>query len=447
MNSFEISIWDLKIKGLFESGQAKVESIMTDQKKYSSGVHWAWVVLGTSFITLFINYSIRIGAYSVLLPKMIEDLGINMTQAGMIRAGYFLTYILFSPLTGWFMDRFGGRFVISFFCLFLGIGTLLMGQASGLVTAIIFHGIVGIGAAAIWTPVTALIQKWFGGKKRGLALGILSPSYALGFGLMGILLPTIVKNYSWRMGWYLLGASGLMLIVINFLLLRDDPERMGLLPWGESAKSIATPSPSERLFNYLDIIKERTFWLIGASYYFISVGGYIISDFIVTYGVVELKIPYPIASTFISIMALTSIVGGFLLMTLSDYIGRARSLVIIHLLLAFSIFFIILAKTDISLLRVGIGWFGFIYGPIWPMYAVCARDYFPKEVAGTVIGLLTLFYGTGAMVGPIVAGHLTDLTGTFHWSFGIGALAALFGALLIGFLRGPREFIKKKEVD
>ncbi len=414
-------------------------------KRHWFKIHWGWVVLGTSFITLFINYSIRIGAYSVLLPKMIQDLGINMTQAGMIRAGYFLTYILFSPLTGWLMDRVGGRFVISFFCLFLGIGTLLMGQASSLITAILFHGIVGIGAAAVWTPISALIQKWFGGKKRGLALGILSPSYALGFGLMGIVLPTIVKNYSWRMGWYLLGASGLILIALNFLLLRDDPEKLGLLPWGETAKTIPSQPPSETSFNYWDVIKERTFWLIGASYLFISLGVYIVTDFIVTYGVVELKIPYPVASTFISIMALTSIVGGFVLMTVSDYIGRVKSLVIIHSLLALSILFIILAKGNISLLRIGIGWFGFIYGPIWPMYAACARDYFPKEVAGTVIGLLTLFYGIGAMVGPIIGGHLTDLIGTFRWSFGIGALGALFASFLIRFLRKPKEFAKKED--
>jgi len=154
------------------------------------------------------------------------------------------------------MDRIGGRFVISFFCLFLGAGTVLMGRASDLTTAVFFHGIVGIGAASIWTPVSTLIQKWFGGNKRGLALGILSPSYALGFGLMGILLPTIVNNYSWRMGWYLLGASGLILIAMNFLLLRDDPEKLGLLPWGETAQSTPSPLLSQTSFTYRAIAKE-----------------------------------------------------------------------------------------------------------------------------------------------------------------------------------------------
>jgi OFA family oxalate/formate antiporter-like MFS transporter len=320
-----------------------------------------------------------------------------------------------------------------------------MGRASDLTTAVLFHGIVGIGAASIWTPVSALIQKWFGGNKRGLALGILSPSYALGFGLMGILLPTIVHHYSWRMGWYLLGGSGLVLIAMNFLLLRDDPEKLGLLPWGEAARSTPPPPLSQTSFNYRAIAKEPTFWWIGVSYLFISVAVYIVSDFIVTYGVVELKIPYPVASTFISILALTSIIGGFALMTLSDYIGRVKSLVIIHSLLALSILLIILTKDNISWLRIGLGWFGFMYGPIFPMYAACARDYFPKEVAGRVIGLLTLLYGIGAMAGPILGGRLTDLMGSFRWSFAVGVFAALLASLMMGFVRRPEELREKQE--
>jgi len=291
----------------------------------------------------------------------------------------------------------------------------------------------------MWVPIVTLIQKWFGITRRGLALGILSPSYALGFGPMGIILPIIVKTYSWRMGWFLLGISGLVLVVFNIFLLRSDPKEMGLLPWGEIPKSIQLASPSPPPFSYWNILREAHFWLIGVSYLFISMGVYILSDFIVTYGAMELRIGYEVASTLISIMALTSIIGGLILMPLSDYIGRKRLLVMIHSFLALSILLIIFAKDDISLVRIGVGWFGFLYGAIWPMYAVCARDYFPKEVAGTVIGIFTLFYGIGAMLGPIVAGRITDVTGSFRWSFGLGALTALVAAIVIGFLRKPKE--------
>lgn len=59
--------------------------------------HWAWVVLASSFIPIFINYTIRLGAYSVLLSKMIEDLQINLTHAGLIRTAYFLPMSSFLP--------------------------------------------------------------------------------------------------------------------------------------------------------------------------------------------------------------------------------------------------------------------------------------------------------------------------------------------------------------
>jgi len=410
--------------------------MVTNRGKSESGIHWAWVVLGSSFATLFVNHSIRIGAYSVLLPKMIPDLGLNMTQAGLIRTAYFFTYILFSPLMGWLTDRFGGRFVISFFCLFLGMGTFLMSRSSNLFSAILFYGIVGMGAAAVWTPIVVLVQNWFGTKRRGLAFGILSPSYALGFGLMGVILPIVVQNYGWRMGWLLLGISGLILVGVNSVLLRSDPKEVGLSPWGEAGGSILSSSLNKDSFGYRDIVKKGRFWSISISYLFISAGVCIISDFIVTYGVMELKISYPLASALISMMASAGIGGGMLLMTLSDYIGRKRSLLIIHVFISLSILFILLIRDNVLLLMGGMGFFGFFYGAIWPMYGACARDFFPKEMTGRVFGLMTIFYGLGAMSSPPLTGYLADITGTFRWSFGLGASMALIAAICIRLISG-----------
>ncbi len=404
-------------------------------------IHWAWVVLGSSFVTLFITYCIRIGAYSVLLPEMIKDFQVTKAQAGMIKGAFSMTYLILAPLMGWLTDRIGGRKVISLFCLFLGGGTFLMGKADGLTLSVIFYGIVGVGAAATWVPIVALIQDWFGEKKRGLALGILSPSYGIGFGLMGLILPLIVLKYHWRLGWSVLGIAGLLLLFLNGMLLRDRPEQMGLFPWGEPAKGEreVIPPPRQRM-SYLEILKEGRFWMIGLSYFFISYGTYTMVDFMVTYGAMELRIPYQIASLFITVIAFSGVIGGIFLMALSDYIGRKKSLVIIQSLVAMGTLFIIAVGNHVSFLMVGLGCFGFLYGAIWPMYGACARDYFPKEITGAVFGLMTIFYGVGAMISPVLTGHLADVTGTFRWSFGLGAFSSSMAALLIGFLRKPKGF-------
>ena len=190
---------------------------------------------------------------------------------------------------------------------------------------------------------------------------------------------------------------------------------------------------------YSEIIKKSQFWVIGISYFAISYGAYAILDFVVTYGTIELRIPYSVASSFITVAAFTGIIGGILIMVLSDYIGTKRPLAITYTLMALSILVMIFGGSNVLILMIGIGLFGFLYGAVFPMIAACARDYFQKEVAGTVLGLLTIFYGLGAMTTPVVTGHLADITGTFRWSFGLGGFAFLISGFVITFLRKPKE--------
>jgi hypothetical protein len=53
----------------------------------------------------------------------------------------------------------------------------------------------------------------------------------------------------------------------------------------------------------------------------------------------------------------------------------------------------------------------------------------------------------GAIAGPVIGGHLTGLTGTFGWAFGRDAFASLFAGFIIGFLKRPKEFTKKEDLD
>jgi sugar phosphate permease len=52
-------------------------------------IHWAWVILIVSFITILTNISIRF-SYGILMPEMITSLKITKTQAGVIASSFYL---------------------------------------------------------------------------------------------------------------------------------------------------------------------------------------------------------------------------------------------------------------------------------------------------------------------------------------------------------------------
>ncbi|MFO7876855.1 MAG: MFS transporter [Desulfovermiculus sp.] len=198
-------------------------------------VHWAWIILLVCFFNLFINYSVRLG-YGVVLPEMIKDLGLSRTGGGSIYNAYLVTYITLTPFTGYLTDRFGARRVISICALILGLGVLLMGTVQSLGAACLAYAVVGIGATGMWTPVLTVVQRWFALKRRGLALGILSTGYGLGFATMGVVFPFIVASLNWRFAWYFLGIGALIMVVLNAVFLRSDPESSGKIPWGSTEK-------------------------------------------------------------------------------------------------------------------------------------------------------------------------------------------------------------------
>ncbi|HQO64933.1 MAG TPA: MFS transporter [Syntrophorhabdus sp.] len=401
-------------------------------------IHWAWIILFISFINLFVNYGIRLG-YSVVLPEMIRTLGFSRRQAGDIFNAYFLTYILLSLFAGNLTDRLGARKIIPMFGVVLGIGTLLMGTSASFWQASMFFGIVGMGAAAMWTPIIALVQRWFAVKRRGMALGILSTGFGLGFASMGKLFPIIVAEWSWRYCWYFLGIAALIMVSVNLFFLRSKPEDKGLVPWGTPVGEIiptpqATGSQAVKT-RYSEILTVPRFWILGFSYLLVAGSLYIPTTFMVDYARYELGFPYERASLLATIHGIGQIIGVLSIGMISDYIGRRMTILLSNLCIGVSIVCIVASGGNQAWLFTSIGALGAFFGATFPMYGAAGGDYFRKEIMGTVIGALTIFYGTGAILAHRFAGQIRDATGSFTIPFIIAIVASILASVLMVFVK------------
>jgi sugar phosphate permease len=402
--------------------------------KRERSFHWAWVILATCFISLFINYSVRLG-YSVVLPEMIRTLNFGRTAGGSIYNAYLFSYIALTPLTGYLTDRFGGRHVITSCSLILGIGVLLMGTIYTLWMACLFYAIVGIGATGMWTPVITIVQRWFSLNKRGLALGILSTGYGLGFATMGVVFPWIVHHFTWRYAWYFLGAGALVMALINGLLLRSDPKDSGYLPWGQRNGSFqgneTDVTPSVKNISLSIVFKNTSFWLIGLSYFSISYSLYGITTFMVDYAKYQIGLPLEKASLLATVHGIAQVAGVLTILPLSDYLGRKKTIIISNSFITACLIGILFTGNSGRILFILVGFIALFYGATFPLYGACAGDYFPKNLMGTVIGAWTPMYGFGAILVHWIAGILRDTTGIYDYAFTINAGMAVVSLFLI----------------
>ena len=394
--------------------------------------YWNKVILLASFLTVFVSFSVRSG-FGILLPEIMDTLALTKAQAGYIGSAYFVAYMVFAPILGNLTDKIGGRKVITAFCIVLGTGTVLMGTITYLWTACLFHFIVGVGAAACWAPVSALLQKWFSARQRGMALGILTVGAYLGSATMGIILPRLLFGYGWRFSWYLLGLLAFVMVPTNGFLLRSKPEDVSIKVQSE----VSSLGTSMSQIDYREMLRTSKFWLIGTSYLAMSFATYVAYIFLVTYATLELKMEYTAASMLVTVLSLCGILGALIFPALSDRLGRRKTLAVSNLLLAFSLLAFVLVKSNAFLLTLSVVALGVFDGGIWPVYAACAADYFSPSVAGTVMGFWTTLYGLGSIISPPIAGYLADLYGTFFWSFIMSSIVAVVATLLILRVKDP----------
>ena len=401
--------------------------------KKSPAVHWAWVILLIGFIDLFINYSVRLG-YGVVLPEMIRTLDFGRASGGTVYNSYLFTYIAITPFTGYLTDRLGARRIISVCLLILGAGVVMMGTIGTLRAASFFFGLVGLGASGLWTPVITLVQRWFAFHRRGLALGILSTGYGLGFATMGAVFPLIVQSLDWHYAWFFLGAMALCMTLINAVFLRSDPQETGLAPWGENVSAtdgIESSTATENKISLRRLLRDRRFWLIGLSYFAIAYSLYGITTFMVDYAKYQLGLPLQKASLLATLHGIGQICGVLTILPLSDFLGRKKTIIISNTFIAAALAGILLAADSWILLCVCVGVLAVFYGATFPIYGACAGDYFPKGSMGTVIGAWTPFYGMGAILTHWITGALRDSTGSYNHTFVISALMALAGMFLM----------------
>jgi MFS family permease len=394
-------------------------------------MHYAWVIAATGCLVTILAHGFGRMSYSVILPSMKDGLVLSYTQLGSIATGNFIGYLCLAIVGGFLAARFGVRRVVFVSLVVIGVSLFLTGLANSFLFAFFMRLVSGAGNGGAYVPIMALPAAWFVMKRRGLATGIVSAGIGCGLFLSGIMLPPVISAFGrqgWRYAWFMLGIIVFVLAFVCFAFLRDNPKEKHLgLYGGEGQEGPGPSGPRVTLFSaFKDIVVQPEIWKLGGVYFMYGFSYIIYLTFFVAYLTREMQVPAVTAGRIFGVLGIFSIFCGVIYGWVSDVVGRRYGSMIAYLTLAFS-YLVLAFWKDYTGFYLSAAVFGIAAFSIPVIMAAAAGDAVGGRLAPAGLGFITLFFGIGQALGPVVGGYIKDATGTFTYAFLLSMVVSLAG--------------------
>jgi MFS family permease len=363
---------------------------------------------------------------------MKEGLSLTYTQMGWIGTGNFIGYMSFAFLGGYLATHLGPRRIISISLALVGFGMIFTGFSDSFEFALVMRTLVGAGSAGSNVPILALASAWFATRRRGMATGILVSGSSIALLLLGPLVPHILQSFpasGWRVCWYLLGATTLLIALLNYFFLRNRPKEMNLQPFGNpsSAPVFSSSSAIKNIYTF------RPLWHLAGVFFTFGFSYVIYMQYFSAYLINEAKIGVEKAGDYLMLLGVLSIFCGPFWGIISDRIGRNYGLALVFLTQGTSYLFFGLVHSPLGHLASTI-LFGLTAWSVPSIVAATVGDMVGPRLAPAALGFTIFLFSIGQVLAPPVAGKIADLTGSFTPAFILSAMVAFIGmagALLI----------------
>jgi len=406
-------------------------------------MHYGWIVIFMGLLTTIAAHGFGRMAYTIILPAMKDGLQFDYTQLGLLGTGNFIGYLTMAIIGGFLAARFGTRIVITLALVLMGVTMMLTGLAESFGFAFGMRLMTGLGNGAAFVPAMALGSAWFSMERRGFATGIVSGGIGAGTLISGLVVPPILQAFGpegWRMSWYILGGAVLVISGVVFLFIRSRPEDKALSPIGvqktDEQPAVSGTKSKVSSLDWTQIYRMPSVWYLGLVYFFYGLSYIIYMIFFAAYLVKEIGLSQAWAGTLWATVGGLSVFCGIIWGSISDRLGRSKGAALAYLVLGISYIIYALVKVKFGFYLSAV-LFGFTAWSIPTIMAAAAGDFVGPRLAPAGLGFVTLFFGIGQALGPLLGGYIADVTDSFTIPFLVAGGISLAGMVFSLFLKNP----------
>jgi sugar phosphate permease len=414
-----------------ETKVASVESLWRGKRLYIA------VFL---FFNLFINYMDRT-SFSIAVPVIAKEFHWNSGTVGVVLSSFMWTYAICLIPWGWMSDRIGTRRVNGISVSLWSISAMLTGATVGLGTMIGAMLLLGVGEAASLPTAGKVVRQWFPPQERGLATAIFNAGTFAGPAISAPIIAWIVLRIGWRLSFVVIGAIGLLWVFL-WLTIFHLPAECSWLPQEERDYVLAETDSSASIApgknNLSLLLKRKTMWGLLLTQGCCAYSNVLFLSWLPSYLVQSRHMHLMKAGWFTSIPYLIAAVLGIFIGKLSDSLltgagakeGKRRTLLIVFILLASSVFLVNVVSNEYVVLVLIAMSLVCISSALTLNIAMTSDLVWQNDLIGTALGILITGGITFGMLAPIVTGYIVKETGSFDNAFYVAGGLLVLGAII-----------------
>lgn len=225
---------------------------------------YGWVIVAVSAVGFFFSGPGQTFSVSVFVDPMISHFGWSRSLVSLLYSLGTLAAGLTMTGMGRLVDRMGHRRMMPLIAAAFGLACLFMSAVANPAMLLLGFGLIRLlGQGSMTLVSSTLVPQWFVAR-RGQAMSLV----ALGFAASHAVLPKmniwLIELWGWRAAWQVWTLMLLLVMApLAWLLVRDRPERVGLLPDnGEISRQTPGAAKEESSWTLAEAMRTRSFWMM-----------------------------------------------------------------------------------------------------------------------------------------------------------------------------------------
>ena len=356
-----------------------------------------------------------LGIFGPVLPFLVKDLNISLTEVGILYTGRSVFSALSSASTGYAIDRLGGGKWVLVVCL-AGIAIFYggMSMASGLISLIPLFWLSGLFSHLWHPPSMGLLGERFT-DRRGFALGL----HGTGANISQTLAPLVA-------GYLLLIMDWRATLLVNMTPLMLAALLLGVLLPPFSLKQTQPQGPGVPRRAHFSLLKDPAFGATALIAGALTVGHHGLIIFLPILLMKKHAAGPEWIGLCLGLYAASAIIPEAIVGYVSDRISR-KFVLIFGLTVGGLSLVAIPAAAHGSLIILPLVILGVFLRSLRPVIFAHALDTSPPHLKASTVGFLFTTNQCFTATGPLLAGMLSDY-------YGVDAALWFFGGLTLGIL-------------